>query len=292
MLRSNLVRVRARIGSTHGDLNLTNVLVTFMTKPNQSVHGNRFDPRCWLIDYEKTRLDGHTGRDYGQLEVSLRREVIMPAYMDLCRQLTAAANVSREQARRIVLTYHRLLEEQFIRHDTVPANPHSVDLEFETIAFTDRIFLRQLSFTSGHGRIEQAWAQMLTSIAIFRKPMDAENRSNMLEREVVFLSADPVASLADGNRRIRSTRSSMCMHLLYLIRARSRSQRREARRARVTWGTAAASHGDAGPRMAARPVSSTVPLAESIWPIEPSAAKPLKRFLDASHLNCHVAARS
>jgi hypothetical protein len=134
LLRNRHVDVPARIGSTHGDLNLTNLLITFIKKEDRQEH-----PRCWLIDYGMTRLNGHTGRDYAQLEMGIRREVLAPAYMDICRRLTASGLANREDARTLVLAFHKALEEQLVRYDTAQPGFPDMDIEFETIALRDGV---------------------------------------------------------------------------------------------------------------------------------------------------------
>jgi len=154
LLRTESVEVPARLGSTHGDLNLTNVLVTFigraLSKDSPEPHG-ALDPRCWLIDYESTRLDGHTGRDYAQLEMGLRREVLVPAYREMCRQLTALSpGITLEQARCLILGYHWAFEEQLVGFDTAPTEEDRIDAEFETVAIADRVLpmIRRLASRS------------------------------------------------------------------------------------------------------------------------------------------------
>ncbi len=178
LLRTNRVDVLAQIGSTHGDLNLTNVLVTFMSSIDPRGRDGKADPRCWLIDYEKTRLDGHTGRDYAQLEVGLRREVLATAYMDVCRQLTAAAEIDREQARMVVLAYHWTFEEQLVRYDTAPPSDDALNQEFETIALADDVIPLVTPFSSESGiasRVHLLRQELGETIRLrdFRLPTDS-----------------------------------------------------------------------------------------------------------------------
>jgi hypothetical protein len=171
--------ITARIGSTHGDLNLTNVLVTFIKREDS----RDLDPRCWLIDYGRTRLDGHTGRDFAQLEMGIREEVLAPAYVDLCRRLTAAEGMDRDQAHALILSYHWAFEEQLVRYDSAWPAPSDLDTEFETVAIGDAILPMVAKF--GEDKFD-----ITRRIAVIGDGAGPELRQRITDRAGELLSAD------------------------------------------------------------------------------------------------------
>jgi hypothetical protein len=51
----------------HGDLNIDNILITKDEKDNFN---------CWLIDFDKSQVNGHTAFDFAKLEVEMRTQIL------------------------------------------------------------------------------------------------------------------------------------------------------------------------------------------------------------------------